>query len=156
MQYFKFGHGATVTSTRTWVYPLAVSGKCADVRIAEVPGSLPGLLSPEATSAFGLKLDFAKSSWRVPRGEWKPLQYTNSGHIRLPVLQYPTSVQVATRHASSDSDNSADAMCNSQPWLETPDASSDASGIDAQSSTSESAHSCSTALLTSDMADSSE
>ena len=157
LEYFKFGDGATVTSTRTWVYPLALSGRCADIRIAEIPGPLPGLLSPKANGLFGLKLDFEKSRWRVPRGAWKPLQFTDSGHIRLPVLQYPTTVHVAAKTSSASEADSADEMCRSQPWLETPDASSE-EGRDGPLTTtsSESRHSFSTALLTSDTADSSE
>jgi hypothetical protein len=115
------------------------------------------LLSPKATALFGLKLDFAKSSWRVPRGSWKPLQFTDSGHVRLPVLQYPTSAHVtATEASSASATDSADETCNHQPWLETPDVSSDGGDGGPQTSSSESRHSFSTALLTSDTADSSE
>ena len=121
VEYFRFGDGTTVASVRTWVCPLALSGTLANIRIAEIPGSLPGLLSPEATGQFGLQLDFAKQRWRVPDGDWKPIQHTASGHIRLPMLQYPNAAHVAhdadsvSDSAESDSHDSADEMCNGQP-----------------------------------------
>ena len=153
-EYFKFGDGTTVASHRTWVYPLAIAGTVASVRIAEIPGDLPGLLSPEATGQFGLQVDFAQSKWRVPRGTWEPLQYTASGHIKLPVLQFPQD----THFADSDSDavssdeSSADApaLDKARPWVEPADGSSASdTPVSAATSTSseESQHDYSSGLV---------
>ena len=157
----KFADGSTVCSQHTWLYELAVAGTCAQVRIAEVPGSLPGLLSPEATGQFGLQLDFAKSRWRVPKGSWKPLQYTASGHIRLPVLQYPTAVHLLGQSDSEDESvdygslDSADEMCKGQPWLASQSSNS-ASEDDASSTTSESQHDGASEQVTETSPDASE
>ena len=84
-----------------------------------------------------------------PRGDWKPLQYTASGHIKLPVLQFPAEVHAMLDHAESGSrSDSADDVCHNQPWLETPTASSDGSEPDLQSSSTESSHSFSSERLT--------
>ena len=143
------------------MYTLALSGVPADFRIAEIAGPLPGLLSPEATGQFGLQLDFAKSRWRAPKGSWKPLQYTASGHIRLPVLQYPTAVHLL---GQSDSEaesadyrslDSADEMCKGQPWLASQSSNS-ASEDDASSTTSESQHDGASEQVTETSPDASE
>ena len=156
VEYFKFGDGTTVTSTRTWTYRLALSGMLADITIADVPGTLPGLLSPDATGQFGLQVDFAKSRWRVPKGTWKPLQYTASGHIRLPVLQYPAAVHVLQQEsADSGSHDSADEMCQGQPWLASQ-SSDTVSEEDASSSTSESQRRGVSDLITDSSPDASE
>ena len=156
VEYFKFGDGATVTSTRTWTYCLASFAVLADIRIAEIPGTLPGLLSPDAAGQFGLQVDFAKSRWRVPKGIWKPLQYTASGHVRLPALQYPAAVHVLQQEsADSGSYDSADEMCRGQPWLASQ--SSDAvSEDDASSTTSESQRGGASDLVTEPSPDASE
>jgi hypothetical protein len=144
--YFKFGDGSTVASTCTWSYPLAVAGHTARVRIAEIPGELPGLLSPEATGQFGLQLDFAKSKWRVPKGDWEPLQYTASGHIKLPVLQFPHDTHAADDGSDADSSDptSGDAQARdaSRPWDEPADDSSvqDSPVSDGSDSSAESGH----------------
>ena len=128
----------------------------ADVAIAEIPGTLPGLLSPDATGQFGLQVDFAKSRRRVPKGTWKPLQYTASGHIRLPVLQYPAEVPVLQQEsADSGSHDSADEMCQGQPWLASQ-SSDTVSEDDASSTTSESQHSGVSDLITESSPDASE
>ena len=159
LEYFKFGDGTTVPSTRSWTYSLAVSGLLAYVKIAEVPGALPGLLSPDAIRQFALQVDFAELKWRVPKGQWKPLQFTDSGHIRLPVLQHPSGInmmdQAAYESADSSKADSADEMCQGQPWLASQSSDS-ASQDDASSTTSESQHDGATDQVTTSSSDASE
>jgi hypothetical protein len=147
-EHFRFGDGATVTSRRGWTYPLAVGGQCAAIRIAEVPGSLPGLLGPDAIAQFKIQLDFAKSRWRTRGAHWRPFQWTESGHIRLPILQHSHVL-----HAEADSDDDQLETASEQSDVgssQEPDDSGDSLSNegDSQSSSTESNHEYSSQLCT--------
>ena len=156
-EYFKFGDGATVASEATYTYQLAIAGEIRDVPIAEVLCDLPGLLSPEAIGMFGIQLDFAESRWRVKGGCWEPIQYTTSGHIRLPVLQYPDEAFFQADTSGSDSDSGSavseqeGVLRHTRTWEEPSDGSS-VSGSqeeDDSSSSESSAHDFSSRYVTS-------
>ena len=44
-EYFRFGAGPVVKSVRAWVYPIGFCGKNEVLKISEVPGRCPGLIS---------------------------------------------------------------------------------------------------------------
>ena len=104
-------------------------------------------------------MDFAKRNWRVPKGHWKPLQFTASGHIRLPALQRPSGINMLDQPASESADSSradsADEMCQGQPRLASQ-SSDTASQDDASSTTSESQRDGATDKVTSTSSDASE
>ena len=90
-EYFKFGAGPVVASERLWVYPIGFHGKNELLRIAEVPGNCPGLLSIEDMSRLKVAFDFEARVLTV-RGQRHPMTYTTSGHPTLYLLDYdPTA-----------------------------------------------------------------
>ena len=107
-EYFQFGPGKPIHSTKKWVYEVGILGEKKVVEISEVPAECPGLLGPEEMKLWRMRLDFDTDSVSVavPDGvRSAPMQMSESGHPIIDMLEFDVpskAVFAATRSAERE------------------------------------------------------
>ena len=64
-EYFQFGPGDPILSSRRWVYTVGILGEVRELVVSEVPVECPGLIGPDDLSSWGVTLDFKSQTYNV-------------------------------------------------------------------------------------------
>ena len=87
LEFFQFGPGEPITSTRRWHYQVGVQGRNRELSISEVPAECPGLVGPTELSAWSMLLNFQDKTF-TSDGRTTPIIYARSGHPCMSLLDY--------------------------------------------------------------------
>jgi hypothetical protein len=85
---FRFGDGRVVTSKKTWVYPVGISGVSTTLEICEVDGECPGLLDFGCMTRWRMMFNFQEKTYSAFGKEPKPMNMTSSGHPQMNLLEF--------------------------------------------------------------------
>ena len=110
LEFFQFGPGDPIRSTRRWHYQVGVQGVNRELVMSEVPVDCPGLIGPEKLAAWTVLLDFGAKTFTTAAGVATPIIFARSGHPCMSLLAYeekPKEVYQMDLH-SEDQDGGSD------------------------------------------------
>jgi hypothetical protein len=87
LEFFQFGPGEPIQSTRRWHYAVGVLGRNRVLRISEVPVECPGLIGPTELSAWQMLLNFQDKTF-TSEARTTSIIYARSGHPYMRLLDY--------------------------------------------------------------------
>ncbi len=84
---FLFGPGKSIRATRRWIYPVGVHGNRGELRIAEVPAVVPGLIGPDELSNWETEIHVTDGTIGI-HGVRAPLRSSEFGHPCINLLDF--------------------------------------------------------------------
>lgn len=91
-EWFKFGAGEAIQSSKAYLYPVGIHGKCSYLRMSEVGGEAadcPGLVGPSDMSRWKVAFRFETKEVDA-MGVTRPMVLTNTRHPGLDLLDFET------------------------------------------------------------------
>jgi len=87
-EYFQFGPGDPILSTKKWRYEVGVQGQKRILGISELPIDCPGLIGPDVLKLWEIKLDFAEDTIETGKAGPQKIAYSSSGHPIAGLLDF--------------------------------------------------------------------
>jgi hypothetical protein len=100
LEYFQFGPGEPIRSTRRWHYQVGIQGVNRWLIMSEVLVECPGLIGPSELTAWHMLLDFVDKTFSS-EGVTTPIIFARSGHPCMSLLEYGDE-SVELRQADPD------------------------------------------------------
>ena len=116
LEFFQFGPGEPIRSTKRWHYPVGVQGVERELVISEAPAECPGLVGPSELSACQMKLEFEAKTF-TSAGRTTPIIYARSGHPCMCFLEYKWELSTTVYQLEVAEDSEEDMP----PLVETSD-----------------------------------
>jgi hypothetical protein len=118
LEFFQFGPGDPIQSTRCWHYEVGVVGQNRVLRISEVQVECPGLVGPTELSAWQMMLNFQDKTF-TSEGRVSSIIYARSGHPCMSLLDYQEALRSVHQTESGQADSDEDLPASSCSSLRT-------------------------------------
>jgi len=93
-EFFQFGPGEPIRSTKKWIYDVGVLGENKKLAISEVPVECPGLVGPDELTQWGVGMEFTDRTYH--RGNKKEAMiFTQSGHPCVSLTRFADMPKVS-------------------------------------------------------------